>query len=139
MRSFVLRLACAVCALAALAAGCRSSSLPGEGDGGAPADLARPGDAGKACAVLCTMGFTCCDGACVNLRNDIHNCGACGVVCTAPNDFCNGQQCAPPPCSPACGAGTLCCQVQSAGPSMGPSCFPPTSSGTCPPGCPLCL
>lgn len=126
--------------LAALlvAAGCRTSSLP-EGDGGA-ADMARSGDGGaKVCAVLCTMGFTCCDGACVNLRNDIRNCGRCGVACAAPDDYCDGQKCAPPPCSPACGAGALCCAVQTAGPTRGPMCYPPTDAGTCPPGCPLCL
>jgi hypothetical protein len=123
----------------ALAAACRTSSLPGDGDGGAPADLAHAGDGGKACAIFCTMGFTCCDGACANLRNDIHNCATCGVVCSAPNDFCDGTRCAPPPCSPGCGAGTLCCNVQTAGPSRGPMCTAPTDGGTCPLGCPLCL
>lgn len=127
----------------AAAAGCRSSSLPTDGDGGV-ADMAGGGGSGgggsKVCTVLCTMGFTCCgDNVCVNLRNDIHNCGQCGVTCTAPNDFCDGQACAPPPCSPACGAGTLCCNVQGPGPSMGPMCTTPTDGGTCPLGCPLCL
>ena len=124
-----------------LAAACRSSSLPGDGDGGgSSADFALQGDGGgRPCAVLCTMGFVCCDGACVNLRNDIHNCGTCGNICTAPNDFCNGQQCAPPPCSPACGPGLLCCDVQGPGPSRGPMCTAPSMSGSCPPGCPLCL
>ena len=122
-----------------LAAGCRSSSLP-NGDGGAPADLARSDDAGgRPCAILCTMGFVCCDGSCVNLRDDIDNCGKCGVVCSAPDDFCDGTKCAPPPCSPACGPGTLCCNVQTAGPSRGPMCTAPTDGGTCPLGCPLCL
>jgi len=123
-----------------LVAACRTASLPADGDGGAPADLAPAGDAGgRACAVLCTMGFTCCDGACVNLRNDIHNCGACGVLCGAPNDFCDGDKCAPPPCTPACGTTMLCCNVQTAGPSRGPMCTAPTDAGTCPLGCPLCL
>jgi len=118
--------------------GCRSSSLPGNGDGGS-GDMAGGGGSGKPCTVLCTMGLSCCDNACVNLRNDIHNCGACGVTCTAPNDFCDGQKCAPPPCSPACGPGTLCCDVQGPGPSRGPECSTPTDGGTCPIGCPLCL
>lgn len=123
-----------------LAAACRSSSLPGDGDGGGAADLALRGDGGgRPCAVLCMMGFVCCDGACVNLRNDIHNCAACGIVCTAPNDFCDGTKCGPPPCSPACDPSTLCCDVPGPGPSRGPTCTPPTMSGTCPPGCPLCL
>ena len=121
-----------------LAGACNSSALPAN-DGGAPADFARAGDAGRPCAVLCTMGFVCCDGACVNVRNDIHNCGGCGNVCSAPNDYCDGQMCRPPPCSPMCGAGTLCCDVRGPGPAMGPACWMPTDGGTCPPGCPLCL
>ncbi len=126
-------------------AGCRSSSLPGDGDGGV-GDMAGgggtggSGGGGKVCTIICAMGFTCCgNNTCVNLRNDIHNCGACGVTCTAPNDYCDGQACAPPPCSPACANGTLCCNVQGPGPSMGPTCNAPTDAGTCPLGCPLCL
>jgi hypothetical protein len=128
-----------------LVVGCHSSSLPGDGDGGggsgggAGSGGTGGGGGTKACAVLCTMGFTCCDGACVNLRNDIRNCGSCGVKCLAPDDYCDGQKCAPPPCSPACTSGTLCCSVQTAGPTQGPMCFAPTDGGTCPPGCPLCL
>jgi hypothetical protein len=125
-------------ALVIVASACHSSSLPGDGDGGT-ADLAVNGDGGVVCKALCTMGFTCCDGQCVNLRNDIHHCGVCGVSCTAPNDYCDGQKCAPPPCSPACGPGMLCCDVQTAGPSRGPMCTAPTDTGTCPLGCPLCL
>jgi hypothetical protein len=87
-------------ALVIVASACHSSSLPGDGDGGT-ADLAVNGDGGVVCKALCTMGFTCCDGQCVNLRNDIHHCGVCGVSCTAPNDYCDGQKCAPPPCSRA--------------------------------------
>src|SRR6478609_7830098 len=98
MRAFFLALL--------LVAGCHSASLPAGGDGGGGSG------GGKPCAVLCTMGFICCDGACVNTRNDIHNCGGCGNVCNAPNDFCDGQKCAPPPCSPSCGSGELCCEVQ---------------------------
>src|SRR3954447_21054070 len=125
MRTLLLALTLAL-------AGCHSSSLPGgDGDGGGTSDLALAADGGnRPCAVLCTMGFTCCDGACVNLRNDIHNCAACGNVCTAPDDFCDGQKCAPPPCSPACGSGELCCNVEGPGPSRGPMCTAPTDSGT---------
>lgn len=123
-----------------LVAACRTGSLPGDGDGGAPADLAQAGDGGgKPCTVLCTMGFTCCDGACVNTHNDIHNCGGCGITCGGAQPYCNGTACAPAPCSPACGPGTLCCDVQGPGPSMGPMCYAPTDAGTCPAGCPLCL
>jgi hypothetical protein len=125
-----------------LLAGCNSSSLPGNGgDGGAGSGGGGSGGGGggRPCAVLCTMGFICCDGECVNTRNDIRNCGSCGTVCTAPNDYCDGQKCAPPPCAPSCGAGELCCVVNGPGPSRGPMCNQPTDGGTCPPGCPLCL
>ncbi len=133
----------ALVVLALAAGGCRTSSLPSDGDGGV-GDMAGGGGAGGgsggACTILCTMGFSCCgNNQCVNLRNDIHNCGKCGVTCTAPNDFCDGQACVPPPCSPPCTGGALCCDVQGPGPSMGPGCVMPTSSGTCPLGCPLCL
>jgi hypothetical protein len=137
-RSSVRRLGLVLAVLWLAAAGCRSQSLPGEGDGGV-ADMAQHGDGGRPCTVLCTMGFVCCDGACVNLRNDVNNCGSCGNVCSGANDFCDGQKCAPPPCSPACGPGMLCCDVNGPGPSRGPMCYPPNANGTCPPGCPLCL
>src|SRR5436305_157269 len=67
-------------ALVLALAACHSSSLPGDGDGGGGSGGMGGGGGGggtRVCAVLCTMGFTCCDGGCVNLRNDIHNCGAC--------------------------------------------------------------
>jgi len=75
MRTMKLALGVLLCVLAA--AGCRTSSLPSDGDGGV-GDMAGGGGAGggggsSTCAVLCTMGFTCCNGACVNLANDIHN------------------------------------------------------------------
>lgn len=108
------------------------------------------GDA--ACTPECGAGFTCCGGACVNLANDVLNCGACGVTCTADTPFCDATACAPNPCEappPTCGpggsccgtvccaAGQLCCEVNMGGPSMGPQCFDPVN-GTCPGGCPAC-
>lgn len=136
----VWHLAFVLVALIGLVGGCRSPSLPGDGDGGGGAvDMARAGDAGRPCAVLCAMGLTCCDGACVNLRNDIHNCGSCGNACSGAQPYCNGTACAPAPCSPACDNGTLCCDVQGPGPSRGPACTAPTDGGTCPLGCPLCV
>src|SRR5579883_1610869 len=32
---------------------------------------------------ICTVGTEACDGVCVNLNTDPHNCGACGQVCGA--------------------------------------------------------
>jgi hypothetical protein len=98
----------------------------------------------------CSLGFTCCNGVCVNTANDIHNCGACNVGCMGVPPFCDQGKCGSPPCSgPACSpggfccgaaccnAGELCCDVQGPGPTQGPKCTPP-ENGTCPKGCPAC-
>ena len=52
------------------------------GAGGRTAD-ATPGDggSGEACAPACTGDLTCCNGACVDLRNDATHCGACSTAC----------------------------------------------------------
>jgi hypothetical protein len=124
-------------ALVLLTVACRSESLP-VGDGGVD-DMGMADDGGvRPCTIFCTLGLMCCDNRCVNVRNDIHNCGMCGVVCNGPNPYCDGTKCAPAPCSPPCGNGTLCCEVQGPGPSFGPMCTEPTDLGTCPLGCPLC-
>ena len=125
----------------------------GAGDSGA-------GDAGNAdggmdasgavCEPPCDVGRKCCNGACVNPTNDIHNCGQCGNVCGGAHPFCNGSTCGDPPCSSGtacpgtefccasqcCAEGTLCCQVPS-GVVTGPQCTTPVN-GTCPQGCDLC-
>jgi hypothetical protein len=103
----------------------------------------------------CGAGFTCCGGKCVNLANDINNCGACGVACPGENPYCNnGATCMKiPPCLPetppmcggggfccmdvCCKPGQLCCDVNMGGPVGGPKCYDPVD-GTCPGGCPLC-
>jgi hypothetical protein len=141
MRSLIF-----VCALGCTIVGCRTSPSESDGGGGGLADGGGGGGGGadlagggvRPCTLQCAMGFTCCDNACVNLRNDIHNCGACGVVCTGPQPFCAGTACGTAPCEPPCADGQLCCDVRSAV-SRPPSCVAPTSSGTCPLGCPLCV
>jgi hypothetical protein len=105
-----------------------------------------------ACVEDCAgMGLTCCDGECVGTYNDVRHCGECGNACPGPHPFCDGSQCAAPPCDdPSCGdesfcCGTqccgdaeLCCAVPGPGPSGGPACVSPDERGTCPVGCPLC-
>ena len=117
-----------------LAAGCRTASLPGGGgDGGAPADLAFP-DGGRPCAVLCAMGLVCCDGSCVNLRNDIRNCGACGVTCSGAQPYCNGNACTTAPCLGYCVQSALERGLPQSGLSAGPVLVDQSSlrNGTCP-------
>jgi hypothetical protein len=133
--------------LGMLVAGCRTTPLPldggsggeggsgGSGGGGGSVDMA---GGTHPCTLLCTFGLTCCDNQCVNLRNDVHNCGGCGIVCSGPQPFCDGTKCAPAPCSPACTGGQLCCEVNGPGPARPPMCTAPTDAGTCPLGCPLC-
>jgi hypothetical protein len=113
------------------------------------------GGSGGVCAVACTIGRTCCGGACANLNNDPMNCGACGTHCDGANNLCSGGTCVPSTCAAnvrcaantvccgnnCCGAGSLCCEND--GPISGgpPSCFTPTADQpTCPQGCaPLCV
>jgi hypothetical protein len=104
------------------------------GDGGA-AD-------GGACRVSCGAGLSCCQGSCVDLRDDIHNCGACGVACGGAHPYCTAVRCTQAPCanpqlaclvgfccgSSCCGRGQLCCDVG------GPTCVDPSDGGTCPTG-----
>jgi hypothetical protein len=71
-------------------------------------------------------------------------------VCQGAHPFCDGTNCATPPCSTmgcmgpefccgdeCCAQGQLCCDVPTGGPSSGPACTDPVN-GTCPVGCPLC-
>lgn len=121
------------------------------GAGGSSTVTTTTGTGTGDCAPGCDLGFSCCGGACVNLANDIKNCGACGQACLADPPFCAAGTCADPPCDAVvvcsgaqfcCGAtccdeGLLCCDVQGPGPSGGPKCVAP-DNGTCPRGCPTC-
>jgi hypothetical protein len=148
--------------LGLVAAGCRTTSLPGDGGSGGAGGGGAGGGGGTGgggaggggggtggsidmaggphlCTVLCVLGLTCCgNNQCVNVQNDIHNCGGCGVVCSGATPFCDGTKCAPSPCSPACAGGQLCCVVNGPGPPPPPTCTAPNDAGTCPIGCPLC-
>jgi hypothetical protein len=41
------------------------------------------GGAGEACPPACSGDLTCCDGACVDFRNDATHCGSCSTACNA--------------------------------------------------------
>lgn len=108
--------------------------------------------------VMCgdCQGFDCCPGAggkgeCVNMQNDIHNCGDCGVQCSGLAPYCDHGKCGTPACDPntvcvgtatCCGAACcdtnqLCCSVPGPiGEQLG--CVAPSETGTCPTGCVLC-
>jgi hypothetical protein len=112
-----------------------------------------PPDLAGGCAVSCAPPFVCCGDLCINLQNDPTHCGTCTTKCTNAKPFCQSGTCATPPCtglgcpgsSTCCGqfcctSGQLCCDVPGPGPTLGPTCYTPTSSQpTCPRGCPLCL
>ena len=123
-------------------------SAAGMGGSVAGAAGSAAGTAGATCGTNC--GFTCCGSECVNTGNDIHNCGACGKVCSGPAPFCNNGNCEQPPCqgvtctgtttcceTACCNEGELCCNVN-AGASR-TACFPATDKGTCPLGCAQCV
>jgi hypothetical protein len=128
------------------------SGQAGGGSGGSAGNSGSGGSAGSTptqnCDPPCGL-FSCCNGTCVNLANDIHNCGGCGIACEGPQPFCDAGQCGSPPCGPAtdcgpdstccvdscCGAGELCCAVQSN--FIRTECFAP-ENGTCPKGCLEC-
>ena len=141
---------------AAGAAGSMSSSATATGGAaGTGAIATTTGTGGSApCNPGCSQqGLQCCAGRCVNLGNDIVNCGVCGKTCGGEHPYCQAGTCtqspcfaAPPPTCPAggfccgkqcCDAGQLCCY----GPE-GPGvlyCAKPNEQGTCVPGCPACV
>src|SRR3954462_4977762 len=54
-------------------------------------------------AVPCTGTTTACGGACVDLKSDARNCGACGTACASDESCSNGA------CTLMCATGkTLC-------------------------------
>jgi len=120
------------------------STVDAMGGGDGPVDAGLPGD-----ATSCGLGYTLCNGYCVNAGNDILNCHTCGTVCPGPNPYCDNGTCTQAPCdggacqggmfccgSSCCTAGQLCCDVPSNLPTY-PQCTDPVN-GTCPKGCPVC-
>jgi hypothetical protein len=103
---------------AAHCGGCSAACAVGETCVGGVCQAA----AAPAQAAVCAAGETDCSGICVDLSSDFGNCGACGVVCVAPQG-CSGGQCvdqtAPPPTDcPAIGptfidCGGVCVDAQS--------------------------
>jgi hypothetical protein len=125
------------------------------GTGGSTRDGAAGagGSAGANCTQNCmSTGLDCCDGRCVNLRNDIQNCGSCGNTCSGPRPFCRGTTCGEPICAMTaqCATGSYCCEMTCCsdaqlccahfgGPAGSYFCHTPTAAQpTCPPGCPNC-
>ena len=104
---------------------------------------------GNTCNPACGMARDCCSGHCVNLNNDLQNCGKCGKTCDK-GTYCTGGQCVAPPCETTCSGGAQCCGMECCGTGQlccdpqgplvrGPACTTPVN-GTCPMGCaPLCI
>jgi hypothetical protein len=64
--------------------------------GFAPCETVTTTTSSTTSTTLCSGGLTDCSGTCVNLTNDINNCGACGNVCQPPNTSCIGSTCTIP-------------------------------------------
>jgi len=57
-------------------------------------------DAAETGQDMCGEGLTVCDGGCVNLTTDNHNCGGCGIDC-GEDGVCEANTCVPA-CIPGC-------------------------------------
>jgi hypothetical protein len=127
-----------------------SCGLSGTGGSGGSGTGGQSGTGGSGvCNPACESHRNCCGGQCVNVQNDPHNCGDCGIQCTG-NTYCSGT-CVTPPCTTSCSGGTVCCGEQCCtegqiccdpqGPiDTSPVCTTPSDTGTCPMGCsPLCI
>lgn len=82
----------------------------------------------------CGGGLTCCADACRNTHNDLHNCGGCGTECSGATPMCLAGKCSAAVCSPTCGTGTICCEIDGPGPTH----FQCIKGNECPICCPLC-
>jgi hypothetical protein len=124
------------------------TSSGGAPTGGAGGVVGRGGSGGSGCN--CPKGLTCCPTTtgttnCLDLSNDINNCGKCGSPCAGSYNFCDNGTCGTAPCNngmaciseqtccnaSCCSAGQLCCRV--AAQLIRIDCFQPVN-GTCPPG-----
>jgi hypothetical protein len=87
----------------------------------------------KACrgCVVCPPGQSACpSGACVDLNNDMQNCGSCGHVCPAGSTSCQGGTCYPTP--EVCGECTRNCDVVCCDGGGIVKCYPnPQTNSTC--------
>jgi hypothetical protein len=93
----------------------------------APAPIDAPRDGGPVCATACSGVEACClvedAPMCINVADDVHNCGGCGVDCITSRrgDSCEVSQCACGDFDIGC-TGTIdeCCPGEAGG--RGPHC-----------------
>ncbi|MFO0757577.1 MAG: hypothetical protein U0359_13860 [Byssovorax sp.] len=90
-----------------------------------------------------------CDGACVDLANDVLHCGACGHACGGAHPFCDHGACGPAPCDvmgPICPNDLTCCGAACC-PAWKRCCYVPgedlptcvdADAGACPTTCAAC-
>ncbi len=126
------------------------------GTAGAAGAAGKAGAGGAGGAATCTnCDHSCCGNRCINLDNDINNCGKCGNKCQGNKPFCDNGHCkdkAPCEGGTKCGAVETCCGKKCCtseqiccrvpGPVIGPDgnlgCVKPVD-GTCPRGCKTCV
>jgi hypothetical protein len=128
-----------------------SASSSGATTSSSGATTSSTSSGGIECTPACGYELTCCDGHCVELDNDLLNCGACGHACGAGDAYCHESTCQPIPCTGAppcpsadfcCGAeccspGALCCDNNGGPVQPNPHCAMP-ANGTCPQSCFVC-
>ncbi len=130
-----------------------NSSSGNSSSGNSSSSGSSTSSSGGSCTNCSMPGFACCNGECVDTKDDIRNCGTCGNKCTGTHPYCNMGTCGDPVCiggsatctapqfccgTTCCTADELCCDVP--GPVvLGPKCQAPNAQGTCDPGCTGCV
>lgn len=105
----------------------------GTADCTAPAVCSASGRCGLVCDASnpCADGRTCCDGLCLDTRNDPLHCGGCGMACSGGETLCCNGVCANPSVSVEhCGAcGNACSTFRNTPTCSGGSCVYGCESG----------
>ena len=122
-----------------VATGADPSNCGGCGQACSTNNMASQSCTGGSCDGACTAGFADCnankktDGCEINTKNDINNCGGCGIVCTAANGSatCSNGVCAVLACSTGFGD----CNLSAVDGCETNTTSTPTACGSCSTSC----